>query len=68
MTGKPFHVGGVINVADGEDTKDIQSPKIAKDRLFVVEFVGVNVFYNRSSSFFRLKSIRIPTQVFTQFS
>ncbi|MCE3241040.1 MAG: hypothetical protein K0Q83_1547 [Deltaproteobacteria bacterium] len=32
MSGKPFQVGGVINLADGEETKDIQLPKkIAED-------------------------------------
>ena len=31
MSGKPFRVGGVINLANGEETKDIQLPKIAKD-------------------------------------
>jgi hypothetical protein len=44
MRGKPFQVGGVINFANGEETKDIQLPKIAKDRLFLVEFVGINGF------------------------
>jgi hypothetical protein len=44
MSGKPFQVGGVINLANGEETKDIQLPKIAKDRLFLVEFVGINGF------------------------
>ena len=29
MRGKPFQVGGVINFANGEETKDIQLPKIA---------------------------------------
>jgi hypothetical protein len=52
MSGKPFHVGGVINLADGEETKDIQSPKIAKDRLFVVEFVGVNGIVQQNQTLF----------------
>ena len=52
MTGKPFQIGGVINLAHGEETKDIQLPKIAKDRLFVVEFVGVNGFVQQNQTLF----------------
>jgi hypothetical protein len=52
MRGKPFHTGGVINLANGEETKDIQLPKIAKDRLFVVEFVGVNGFLQQNQTLF----------------
>jgi hypothetical protein len=52
MSGKPFHVGGVINLANGEETKDIQLPKIAKDRMFVVEFVGVNGFVHQNQTLF----------------
>jgi hypothetical protein len=52
MSGKPFQVGGVINLANGEETKDIQLPKIAKDRLFVVEFVGVNGFVQQNQTLF----------------
>ena len=54
MSGKPFQVGGVINLANGEATKDIQLPKIAKDRLFVVEFVGVNGFVQQNQTLFCL--------------
>ena len=59
MSGKPFRTGGVINLATGEETKDIQLPKIAKDRLFVVEFVGVNGFVQRNQSLF------VSLQVYT---
>ena len=52
MRGKPFHTGGVINLADGEGTKDIQLLKIPKDRLFVVEFVGVNGFLQQDQTLF----------------
>ena len=50
MSGKPFCMGGVINLSNGEETKDIQLPKIAKDRLFVVEFVGVNGFLQQNQT------------------
>ena len=52
MHGKPFHTGGVINLGNGDETKDIQLPKIAKDRLFVVEFVGVNGFLQQNQTLF----------------
>jgi hypothetical protein len=52
MSGKPFHVGGVINLANGEETRDIRLPRIAKDRLFVVEFVGVNGFVQQNQTLF----------------
>jgi hypothetical protein len=52
MDGKPFQTGGVINLANGEETKEIQLPKIAKNRLFVVEFVGVNGFVQQNQTLF----------------
>ena len=52
MSGKPFHIGGVINLANGEETKDIRLPKIPKDKLFVVEFVGVNGFVQQNQTLF----------------
>ena len=52
MSGKSFRAGGVINLANGEETKDIQLPKIAKDRLFLVEFVGVNGFVQQNQTLF----------------
>ena len=59
MSGKPFHIGGVINLTTGEETKDIQLPKIAKDRLFIVEFVGINGFVQQNQSLF------VSLQVYT---
>jgi len=47
-----YFIQGVINLAKGEETKDIQLPKIAKDRLFVVEFVGVSGFCAQHQSLF----------------
>ena len=61
MTGKPFQIGGVINLAHGEETKDIQLPKIAKDRLFVVEFVGINGFVQQNQTLF------VSLEVYTNF-
>ena len=61
MRGKPFQVGGVINFANGEETKDIQLPKIAKDRLFVVEFVGINGFVQQNQTLF------VSLEVYTNF-
>lgn len=52
MDGKPFQTGGVINLANGEETKEIQLPNIAKNRLFIVEFVGVNGFVQQNQSLF----------------
>lgn len=52
MRGKPFQIIGVINITNGEETKDIQLPKTAKDRLFVVEFVGINGFMQQNQSLF----------------
>ena len=59
MPGKPFHTGGVINLANNEETKEIQLPKISKDRLFIVEFVGVNGFVQHNQSLF------VSLEVFT---
>ena len=61
MRGKPFQVGEVINFANGEETKDIQLPKIAKDRLFVVEFVGINGFVQQNQTLF------VSLEVYTNF-
>ena len=52
MRGRPFHTGGVINLANGEETKEIQLPKIPKDRVFLVEFVGINGFVQQNQSLF----------------
>jgi hypothetical protein len=52
VDGKPFQTGGVINLANGEETKEIQLPRIAKNRLLVVEFVGVNGFVQQNQSLF----------------
>jgi hypothetical protein len=59
MDGKPFQTGGVINLANGEETKEIQLPKIAKNRLFVVEFVGVNGFVQQNQT--RFVSLEVYT-------
>ncbi len=59
MRGKPFHTGGVINLANNEETKEIQLPKVPKDKMFVVEFVGVNGFVQHNQSLF------VSLEVFT---
>lgn len=52
IDGKPFQTGGVINLSNGEETKEIQLPEIAKNRLFVVEFVRLNGFVQQNQTLF----------------
>lgn len=42
MDGEPFGTGGIINLVDGETIKDFQPPEFPLDKLFIIEFVGIN--------------------------
>lgn len=44
MDGVPFFAGGTINLHNGETVKDFQLSELPQDKLFIIEFVGVNAF------------------------
>lgn len=44
MTGETFCTGEVINLDDGESIKDVLFQGLPKDKLFIIEFVGINAF------------------------
>ena len=44
MDGETFSAGGVINLDDGESIKDFHLPVLPSDKLFIIEFVGINAF------------------------
>ena len=44
MEGQPFHVNGTVNLSNGEGLKDYTFTGLPKDKLFIIEFVGVNAF------------------------
>lgn len=44
MEGKPFCIGGVINLVNGENVKNALIPGLPRDKMFLIEFVGVNGF------------------------
>jgi hypothetical protein len=56
---KPFQLGGVLNLANNEEIVEIQLAKIPKNRVFVVECVGVNGFVQNSQTLF------VSLEVFT---
>jgi hypothetical protein len=44
MNGEIFSTGGVVNLENGETIKDFQLTGLPKDKLFIIEFVGINAF------------------------
>jgi hypothetical protein len=44
MKGEVFSSGGVINLENGESIKDFRLSGLPKDKLFIIEFVGINAF------------------------
>jgi hypothetical protein len=52
MEGSPFHTLGVANLANNETLKEIKLPKAPQNKLFVVEFVGINGFVQPNQHLF----------------
>ncbi|MBI9091630.1 MAG: hypothetical protein JEZ12_20665 [Desulfobacterium sp.] len=52
MEGKPFKAGGVINLSDGEGIKDYPISGLPQDKLFIIEFVGINAFAQPGQTLF----------------
>jgi len=52
MDGRPFHRGAVLNLSPGEKLSEIQLLNIPKNRLFIIEFVGINAFMQRNQQLF----------------
>jgi hypothetical protein len=44
MEGTPFCVGGVVNLQNGDNVKNYQITGLPIDKIFFVEFVGINAF------------------------
>lgn len=44
MKGEIFCTGGVVNLENGETIKDSQLTGLPGDKLFIIEFVGINAF------------------------
>jgi hypothetical protein len=52
MDGRPFHRGEVINLAQGAKLNETQLSNVPKNRLFVIEFVGINAFLQENQQLF----------------
>jgi len=52
MIGEAFCTGGVINLENGESIKDFHFQGLPKDKLFIIEFVGINAFAQPGQVFF----------------
>ena len=59
MNGEIFSTGGVINLENGEGIKDFHLTEVPKDKLFLIEFVGINAFVQSGQVLF------IALQLFT---
>jgi hypothetical protein len=44
MDGESFHVNGIVNLGNGERSKDFQFSALPQGKLFIIEFVGINAF------------------------
>jgi hypothetical protein len=61
MNGEIFSTGGVINLENGESIKDFHLKGLPQDKLFIIEFVGINAFAQPGQVLF------IALQIFTNF-
>lgn len=59
MKGEIFCKGGVVNLENGESIKDFPLTGVPKDKLFIIEFVGINAFAQPGQVLF------VALQVFT---
>jgi hypothetical protein len=59
MKGETFSTGGVINLGNGESIQDFHFTGLPKDKLFIIEFVGINAFAQPDQVLF------VALQVFT---
>jgi len=44
MNGEIFSTGGVINLENGEGIRDFHLTGLPENKLFIIEFVGINAF------------------------
>jgi hypothetical protein len=59
MNGEIFSTGGVVNLENGESIKDFHLTGLSENKLFIIEFVGINAFAQSGQILF------IALQVFT---
>ncbi len=59
MTGETFCIEGLINLDNGQSIKDFVFDNLPKDKLFIIEFVGINAFAQTDQVLF------IALQVYT---
>lgn len=60
MAQKPFQTGAVLNLSDGEDTKDIVVCTIPPRKRFDIKFLGINGFGHPNQPLFY--AVHVTTQ------
>ena len=64
MKGKPFRVAGAVNHLEGETIKDCEL-SLPQDKLFIIEFVGINAFAQNGQDLFFALQVNEDSAVYT---
>ncbi|MFT3866986.1 MAG: hypothetical protein QM715_00680 [Nibricoccus sp.] len=52
MEGNLYSTGGAVNLSNGENVKDFQISDLPRDKIFSIEFVGINGFAQQDQILF----------------